>query len=133
MSEPNEWNNNLPERLIVVTRTRIRMEYHNDGINSHKYWGATLSENLNGPDTYVIATYGRISGYGLKGTTRSTTKVFHTRKKAEQFLVRKIREKFNKGYTDLGGDVKEHDGAIEVKKMKNEEEVIFYTHRILRM
>ena len=126
-------NNNNTKRLTVVTQTRIRMEYHNDEINSHKYWGATLSENLNGPDTYVTATYGRISGYGLKGTTRSTTKVFQTRKKAEQFLVRKIREKFRKGYTDLGGDDKETDSALEVKKMENEEELIFYTHRILRM
>ena len=113
--------------------TEIIMQYHNDEKNSHKYWRARLRENLNGTDAYVTSTYGRISGYGRSGTEQSTTKMFATRKQAERFLINKIREKFRKGYSDLGGDYETSSEPIEVKTMEDEEELIFYAHRILRM
>ena len=82
----------------------IRLECHDDTKNAHKYYQMSYYDGSH----QVDIVYGRLPGYGRSGTARYTTKYCYSDAGARTFMTNKLREKYRKGYTNIGeGDVEE--------------------------
>ena len=82
----------------------IRLECHNDEENAHKYYQMSYYDG----SYHVDIVYGRLPGYGRSGTARHTSRYCHSDTGARKFIENKLREKYRKGYTNIGeGDVEE--------------------------
>lgn len=74
--------------------TEKHLEYHNDALNSHKYWSVWIE------GAKVFVEYGRMPGYGQKPTTREVEHDFNSEVEATQYATKKIAEKIRKGYSE---------------------------------
>ena len=78
----------------LMATESIRLEYHDDNKNSHKYWEATI-EGSN-----CVVCWGRIDGFGRAGSQTCKTQMFSTEYAARQFMLSKAHEKKRKGYRE---------------------------------
>ena len=71
------------------------LEYHNDALNSHKYWSVWIT------DSNVFVEYGRMPGYGTKNQQQEKSKHnYNSELEATQYATKKIAEKIRKGYSE---------------------------------
>ena len=102
--EPNHWSGNSGT-TNGSQMTTIRLECHKEESNTHKYYEMTYYEG-----SYIVQVrYGRLPGYGRRGTSVHRDYYKHNDAIARSFMEMKLREKYRKGYTDMGeGSVVEH-------------------------
>jgi predicted DNA-binding WGR domain protein len=94
----------------------IRLECHDDAKNAHKYYQMRYYDG----SYHVDIVYGRLPGYGRSGTARHTSRYCHSDTGARKFIENKLREKYRKGYTNIGeGDVEESIEEVSTP-LKNE-------------
>jgi predicted DNA-binding WGR domain protein len=75
---------------------QVRLEFHDDMSNSHKFWSASnTSIQSIGEDT-VWVQWGRITSNG-----QNQIKQFDTVEEAEKFIIKKKNEKLTKGYVEV--------------------------------
>ncbi len=102
--EPNQVAK-ITHRSYGSQMTTIRLECHKEESNTHKYYEMTYYEG-----SYIVQVrYGRLPGYGRRGTSVHRDYYKHSDAFARSFMEMKLREKYRKGYTDMGeGSVVEH-------------------------
>ena len=103
LTEPNQADGNASS-VYGSQMSTIRLECHDDTKNAHKYYQMSYYDG----SYQVDIVYGRLPGYGRSGTARYTTKYCYSDAGARTFMANKLREKYRKGYTNIGeGDVEE--------------------------
>lgn len=84
--------NHTMNATVPIASLHWRGEVHDDSMNSHKLYTITVT------GSFVVRTWGRIAGYGRKGTQNCIVEEFDTEEQAIHSAETQIHKKITHGY-----------------------------------